>query len=55
MHGRAEAGVDGPVERFRIDSTRVAERTFQGVHERELFGAWIPDPGIDQIKLVGSL
>jgi len=28
------------VERFRIDSTRVAEREFQGHNERALFGAW---------------
>ncbi len=28
------------VQRFAIDSTRVAEREFQGRRERELFGAW---------------
>ncbi len=28
------------LERFRIDSTRVSDRAFQGVRERELFGAW---------------
>lgn len=29
------------LERYRIDSTRVAERPFQGVNEREVFGAWV--------------
>lgn len=29
-------------EEFRIDSTRVAEREFQGRRERELFGHWGP-------------
>jgi hypothetical protein len=38
------------LERFRIDSTRTAGRPFQGVHEREVFGAWepytaVPEPG----------
>lgn len=28
------------VERFVLDSTRVAEREFQGHREREVFGAW---------------
>lgn len=30
----------GRVERFRIDSTRTAARPFQGVSEREVYGAW---------------
>jgi hypothetical protein len=30
------------VERFRIDSTRVAEREFQGHNEKTLFGVWEP-------------
>jgi hypothetical protein len=29
------------LEVFRIDSTRVSERAFQGHNERELFGAWV--------------
>jgi hypothetical protein len=29
------------LEVFRIDSTRVSERAFQGHAERELFGAWV--------------
>lgn len=35
-----EADTEVAVEAFRMDSTRVAERTFQGHNERELFGAW---------------
>jgi Zinc carboxypeptidase len=31
-----------PVERFMIDSTRVAAREFQGRHERTVWGAWVP-------------
>ena len=31
---------DMELQRFRIDSTRVAERAFQGRNERTLFGAW---------------
>lgn len=31
------------LERFVVDSSRVAEREFQGHRERELFGAWRPD------------
>lgn len=30
------------LEEFRIDSMRVAERAFQGHHEREVFGEWRP-------------
>ena len=35
---------EGPttLERFRIDSTSVAERAFQGRNERTLFGGWEP-------------
>ncbi len=33
-------GRELPVERFRIDSTRVAEREFQGRRERTVWGAW---------------
>ena len=29
------------LERFVIDSTRLAEREFEGHHERELFGRWV--------------
>lgn len=31
------------LERFVVDSSRVAEREFQGHRERELFGEWRPD------------
>ena len=34
------ADTEVAVEVFRIDSTRVAERAFQGHNERELFGVW---------------
>ncbi|HUF13429.1 MAG TPA: M14 family metallopeptidase [Longimicrobiales bacterium] len=32
--------VDYAIQRFRIDSTHIAERPFQGHREREVFGAW---------------
>lgn len=38
-HPVAEARVE-TVERFAIDSTRVAEREFQGRQEQEVFGRW---------------
>ena len=31
-----------PVERFRIDSTTVAGREFQGRTERTIYGEWVP-------------
>ncbi|GAB5518729.1 MAG: hypothetical protein RhofKO_09800 [Rhodothermales bacterium] len=34
-----------PLQRFRIDSTSVATRPFQGHHERTLFGAYEPVSG----------
>ena len=41
------AAPTGPLERFRIDSTRTAARPFQGVSEREVFGTWqIADGGL---------
>lgn len=45
MHGiRVDPIVAAPgrVEVFRIDSTRVAERAFQGHHERRVWGRWEP-------------
>lgn len=36
----AQAGRRMALERFRIDSTRVADRAFQGRNERTLFGEW---------------
>ena len=35
-----QAPMSMPVERFRIDSTAVAERPFQEHNEREVWGAW---------------
>jgi hypothetical protein len=44
LHGIAfhpmEEAREEAVERFAIDSTRVAEREFQGRREQELFGRW---------------
>lgn len=39
--------VDGPRQRFRVDSLRVSERTYQGRRPQEVFGAWAaaPDAG----------
>jgi len=34
-------GVSQPVETFRIDSTSTAERAFQGVQERTVWGEWV--------------
>ena len=34
------ATVDYEIETFRVDSSRMAERPFQGHHEREVFGRW---------------
>lgn len=45
MHGvRVDSVDDVParVEVFRIDSTTVAERPFQGHHERRIWGRWEP-------------
>lgn len=50
MHGvRVEpaASVPGRVEVFRIDSTRTAERPFQGHRERRVWGHW--EPGTPQL------
>jgi hypothetical protein len=35
-----DAPWEGPVERFRVDALRVAERPFQGRNEQEVDGAW---------------
>jgi hypothetical protein len=42
---RLDAPVTRTVERFAIDSTRVAPREFQGHREREVFGHW---EGVEQ-------
>ena len=45
-HGAAFSRVERPatiaVEEFRIDSTRAAERAFEGHRERRVWGAWRP-------------
>ena len=38
----AIVGQQMALERFRIDSTTVASRSFQGHNERTLFGEWVP-------------
>lgn len=48
MHGVRVVPVDARparVEVFRIDSTRVAERAFQGHQERRIWGRWEASPG----------
>jgi hypothetical protein len=63
LHGIRPRPVEetGPilVERFVIDSTRVAEREFQGHREREVFGRWEPvrlslPPGTVAVELRGQ-
>jgi len=39
---QAPLGPPRALERFRIDSTTVSQRAFQGRNERTLFGAWEP-------------
>ncbi len=40
-----DSALGKPVETFIVDSTSVAPRTFQGVHERTVFGNWNSTPG----------
>jgi hypothetical protein len=46
FHGVRTTALTAPrraeVERFEVDSSRVAEREFQGHREREAFGRWVP-------------
>lgn len=64
VHGVVTTPLSGSrtlrLEEFRIDSTRVAERPFQGHNEVELFGEWVAvertlPPGTVQVEVAQPL